>query len=419
MFYSVVKKYSLRASVKNSKYLQKMAIDIQKFGFQATLLTFRLLLVFLLFGVELSAQKSVFKKDHSNLTLKVGTDTTGKSALANNVIFASSGKVSIQKVKSKVCLGLSSNKEFSDAFYDLKKLVGSEIDFTQAKYLWFDLYVPKPSSMAAIKFNFKDEEGNFGGSAEMANGFATNKDKWLKVLVNMDKLRESFTLWHGSQNPLQKVRYFSVNPYNYNLEDSSVVYFNNINFGMVKPSDYTEFTAPILGLKSFPFKMDFEDTPTMQSLLAYRKFEGSNQLFAQNIAGNVTTALRIKGSETKKNLAFLPNIYKMCQGQTINFTNAKRIKFKYYLTPESEDFDGTWLFLTSKDWKDILIARNFKADFVKGSWQDATVEIDDLIFDAARGKPDFLETVYELRFNINYTPGHHKIEMWLDDFIIE
>ena len=159
----------------------------------------------------------------------------------------------------------------------------------------------------------------------------------------------------------------------------------------------------------------FDNPEALQKQMAIRSFESSFQAMSKNVAGNPTMAIRLKGNEKNKHIAFLPILDKVT-GSSVGFTKVEKITFSYYLTEESDDFDSASLFLTTMRRDDILLDTAAYSNLKKESWQKAEINIADLNLNQVKGENSVLPNVYELRFDINYHPGKKNIEMRRDDF---
>lgn len=350
-----------------------------------------------------------------NITFE--NNTSYPNLLGDSTIFGSSASVTIREIKGEGALEIKTISEFSDAFIDLERLFGHPIDFTKANFVSMRLLVPKESWITALKFNFKDAQGNFGGCNEITNNFYGNYDQWMDVIVDMRTIVPTFKNWHGEENPLPRTKYLSLNPYNAHQADSSSIYVHSIILSTEKPQgNFTEALAPRPTINpNNPYTITFDDEEALQSQMAIRAFESTYQAMGKNIAGNTTMAIRLKGKESNKHLAFLPILDKLT-GAPVDFTQVQRLKFSYYLTEDSADFDGAGLYLTDEHWNSVLYDKTVFADFKKGEWVDAVIELKDLNLDLVRGKGPVLPNVYEIRLGLNYRPGQKDIEMWLDNF---
>ncbi len=382
------------------------------------------LLIILLFILNFSCKIEekdtpvlVQSKNNTSFTFRFLDNEETRKLLSDSLIYSSNCKVSIKTVENKPGLEIKTNKEFSDAFIDLKKLFGHTINFKEARFISMSLLVPEKSWISALKLNFKDSLGNFGGCPEIANNFYGNYNRWFDIVVDMKKLTPNFKNWHGDENPLSNTSLVSLNPYNAHQADSSVIYINNISLTNTKPSgDYlTSLVMPVDSVQNIPFKIDFDDPAFLRQLMAYRSFESSYQAMSKNVAGNKTMAIRLKGNSENKNIAFLPILNKVT-GHPVDFTKVKRIYFSYFITEDSDDFDGMWLYHTSEHWNDILLDKKFCSEYKKGVWEKVSIDIDDLNLEQIKGDDPVLPNVYELRINVNYFPEKKNIEMWIDDF---
>jgi len=354
----------------------------------------------------------------ASFTFTISDEVVLRNLIKDSIIYGSGSAISAGTIDEKSTLTIKTADEFSDVFIDLQKLFGHSINFRKAEVAEIELYVPKDSWITALKFNYKDSLGNFGGCQEITNNFYGNYDKWIKVQVDLKEALQNCDIWVGDKHPIDNASILSINPYNAHQADSSLIHVRSIS--LFDKSD-REGLLPALIEKpdtvGIPFTMDFEDGSSFRKILAYRGFESTGQALARHKFGNESMALRVLNSNksTRKHTCFLPMFQKIT-GEPLDFTNIKRIYFSYYITPESEDFDGTTLFLTGEHWNSILLDTMAFDGFVKGSWQQASIAMEDLDLDLIKGDVSPINEVYELRLDLNYRKGHKDIEMWIDDF---
>jgi hypothetical protein len=237
------------------------------------------------------------------------------------------------------------------------------------------------------------------------------------MVVDLQDIIPVFKNWQGDQSPLPRTAYLTFNPYNAHQADSSSIYIQKLTLSNDKPTGdmLPRLAKPIKVDQNIPYEINFDDDATLRRHTAFRSYESSFQAIANHVAGNETRAIRLKGSDQNKYIAFLPILDKVT-GKPVDFTKVKRIYFSYYLTPESDDFDGNWLYLTSMHWDDMLLDKEFYRDYKKGSWQKVSIDMAELNLARVKGENPVLPAVYELRLDINYFPGRKNIEMWIDDF---
>lgn len=379
-----------------------------------------LLVVVFLFGCQHKQNNtsSVYQsKNDLSFHIQFGQDSKTESFLQDSAIVGSGAKVSLARVDNQSALEVKTAQEFSDAFLDLEKLLGREIDFSKARYLKLKLLVPKASWITALKFNFKDARGNFGGCDEIVNNFYGNYDQWVTYVVDLQHHIPLFKNWHGEDNPLPQTKYLSLNPYNAHQADSSSIYIHSLELSQEYPSG--EFEVPLTQRPeispNLPYTITFDEEVLLRKQMAIRAFESTYQAMAKNVGGNKTMAIRLKGKDSNKHLAFLPILDKLT-GDPVDFTKVKTLKFSYYLTEDSADFDGSILYLANEHWKDVLVHKNIYDDFKKGVWQEVRIDLSSLNLDTMEGSEEVLPNVYEIRFGLNYRPNQKNIEMWLDNF---
>ena len=362
---------------------------------------------------------SLFESESpTDFNIRFAQDSITESLLRDSLIFGSGASVSIKNIDGLGALEVRSNNEFSDAFIDLEQLFGHTIDFSKAKYVSMKLWVPKESWITALKFNIKDAQENFGGFNEITNNFYGNQDSWMNIIVDMREIIPVFKNWTGDGNPLPKAKFLSLNPYNAHQADSSSIYLHSIKLGEKFPDTaiFDKALAPRPKVEpNIPHTITFDEEMLFREQIAIRAFESTHQALDKNVAENETRAIRMKGKESNKHLAFLPILDKLT-GAPIDFTKVKRLKFSYYLTEDSADFDGSILYLANERWKNVLIQENAYSDFKKGEWHDVSIDMASLNFDQMEGHEKVLPNVYEIRFGLNYRPGQKNIEMWLDNF---
>ena len=365
-----------------------------------------------------NAAKSLYKSESATtFHIRFATDSTTRNLIKDSIIFGSGAKVALKTVVGLDALEIRTDQEFSDAFLDLEKLFGHTIDFSQARYISMKILLPKESWITALKFNFKDVDGNFGGCNEITNNFYGNYDQWLDVAVDMQQHLPDFKNWHGDESPLPRAKFLSLNPYNAHQADSSSIYVHSIKLSDKKPEgNFIEALAkrPVIEPNN-PYTITFDDEELTRRQMAIRAFESTYQAMSKNIAGNKSMSIRLKGKELNKHLAFLPILDKLT-GNPVDFTKVKRLKFSYYLTDDRPDFDGACLYLANEHWKSVLYDKTAYTDFKKGKWTNAVIEMDNLNLDLVRGEESVLPSVYEIRMGLNYRPGQKSIEMWLDNF---
>ncbi len=363
------------------------------------------------------AESVYHSEDRTSFVIQFADDEATQKLLNDSILYEHKNKIAIKEIQGLPALEIKTDNEFSDAQIDFEKLFGHTIDFTKSRYVSMKILVPKESRIGALKFNFKDNDGNGGGCGEIANNFYGHYDQWLNVAVDMQDLVPHYKSWGGDGNPLSKTSIFTLNPYNAHQADSSVIYVNNISLGDQKPDlDYIEpLVAEPNVQPNIPFTIDFDDEKTLQTYTAYRSFESSYQALSQGLGGNATMAVRLKGKPQNKFIAFLPKLHELT-GHPVDFTKVEKLNFSYYVTEESDDFDGASLWVVTENWDDMLIDRNVYSDFKKGAWHDVSIPIKDLNLERLKGDNPVLPTVYELRLSLNYRPDKKNIEMWLDNF---
>lgn len=380
----------------------------------------------MLLGPGCKRQKNADEKDNTSFesksphsfSINFADSLKTQELIRDSLIFGSSAGVASAEIAGKGALKITTDTEFSDAFLDLENLFGHPIDFTQSRYMLMTFLVPDESWITALKFNFRDADGNFGGANEIANNFYGNYNRWSTVLIDLNEVRPEFKNWHGEESPLPRVSEFSFNPYNANQADTSAVYIHSLALLDTIPEqqnfDLALTERPKIGSNN-PYTITFNDEQLLHRQMAIRAFEATGQAMADSVAGNETMAIRLKGLEDNTHLAFLPILDKMT-GAPVDFTKVCRLTFSYYLTDDSADFDGACLYLANEHWQSVLYDKTVFTDFKRGVWADVSIDLADIDLKLVRGEGPVLPNVYEIRLGLNYRPGGKDIEMWLDNF---
>ena len=149
-------------------------------------------------------------KSNNSFEITFGNDKTINEFLADSTIVGSDCEVSIKEIDGLSGLEIKTNKEFSDALINLRKLFGYDIDFTTGRYLSMKLYVPSDSWICAMKYNFKDSNGNNGGCKEIYNNFYGYYDQWLDVVVDVQDILPDFQNWSGNENSMKNTTWLSL-----------------------------------------------------------------------------------------------------------------------------------------------------------------------------------------------------------------
>ncbi len=376
------------------------------------------ILILVACGQKKNSAPLIESADRSNFVLQLGSKAIPSALLNDSILTCSGCTIGLTNIGGKNAIELSTKKEFSDGLINLKKLFGHTIDFRSARYLELAIYVPRTSWITALKFNYQDEKGNFGGCHEIANNFYGNYDTWIKVQVDLKDALTDCQNWVGEESPIPNTAFLSLNPYNAHQADDSKIYVHSIKVGNSLPDgNFTEALSARPDTVANPFEMNFEDGPYFRKVLAYRGFESSGQALEKGKFGNSTMAVRIENNNTvkRKYTCFLP-MFKKVTGNTVDFSQVKKIYFDYYLTEDSEAFEDATLFLTGEHWEQILKDSSALRDFKKGSWERAEIYMDSLDLELVKGDFNPINAIHELRLDLNYLPGHKNTEMWIDNF---
>lgn len=307
--------------------------------------------------------------------------------------------------------------EFSDAFVDLVALTGGPVDFTAHDHLHFEILVPDSSWVSAMKFNFRDAAGNLGGVPEVANGFYGSGETWVRGVADLGVLRERYQTWRGDDGALDDATAISLNPYTAHQGDSSSFFVHALSLASEPLPGYTpQLTARPDSVANDRYTITFDDREWLARQGAYRTFESSYQAYAENVAGNPTRAIRLKGKAENEYIAFLPEIEPIT-GHPVDLSRAERIRFRYYLAPGGDPIDGATLHVVTEGWGNQAIDTLAVETFEPGAWREATIDIDELDLVVANGDltaEEILAGVHSLRLDLNYRGK--DVEMWVDDF---
>ena len=320
------------------------------------------------------------------------------------------------QIAGRNALKVETASEFSDLLLDLEATYGHAYDFTNGGYLILSLLVPAGSGIRAMKLNFKDADGNFGGVGEVANNFPAYYGKWQTYAIDLGKALESFRLWDGDATPLNAVTHLSLNPYNARQDSGQTYYLNALELSPKSPTGlYNRALMDRPAIANQAHTFTFDDPAELNPLMAYRVFEASNQTLEKGVGGNPTNAIRMRGRDDLDNIAFLPILSAMNGGRPVDFTNVSELFFDYYLEPGGDDFDGATLYLTSDGWANMLMDDRAYENFLPGTWQTARLPLDSLNLRYVKGDSTLLRAVDEWRLNLNYREGRKNITMWLDN----
>lgn len=376
-----------------------------------------------------TAQRSPYDSmSERNFQIRFEDADANRSWIDAGVLSGNDCEVRSETNAEETFLAISSTQEFSDFFVDIEKLTGRTFDLSRARYLTLQVRVPSESWISAIKMNFKDADGNFGGIPEVCNHFVGHLDQWIEATIDLRTRVSKFELWHGDDSPLKRVTQFSLNPYNADQAKPSTYHVRSIRFSETQPDRETTRVSgsPAVVVPSALImpehvadnstgRLDFDDAELLRRLTAFRCFESSFQSLDQGIAGNETMAIRIKGSDQNKYIAFLPMLDRIT-GAPVDFRQVKTLSFSYHLTETSDEFPGMAIFVAGAGWENLLYGETFYRDFQRGGWHSISVNVADLDLQRVRGEGPVLPNVAELRFDILHSPDQKNIEMWIDDF---
>ena len=328
-------------------------------------------------------------------------------------------------IAGRDCRRVATDREFSDLLIDVASVTGGPVDFRDARYLTLELYVPSDSWISAIKLNFRDAAGNFGGVPEVANGFVDHPDRWVRTTVDLQTVLPKFQRWHGDASPLPAVTHLSLNPYNADQSSPQPWYVRSVRLSPIPPEPTDDDIEPIVApepvVDNARFTMTFDDDHALRRWTSVRAFEATHQAFRRGVAGNATRAIRVSGLDRNKHIVFLP-MFDRLTGRPVDLTASTRITFRYHRVPGGDDFDGVGLFVADRDWQNLLYADDFLDRMTPGGWHDVAVDLRDLdlrrVHGDANAKSDdaILRQAHEIRLDLRHDGDHKAIEVWIDDF---
>ena len=343
--------------------------------------------------------------------------------IESGVLDGQACELAAAEVDGRPALRLRTSSEFCDGLVDLRAVAGGPVDFRDARWLRLVTRVPADSRVAALKLNFRDADGNFGGVSEVVNTFAVRPGEWVETVVDLRTVLPSFAVWHGEGDPLPAVTHLSLNPYCADQSRPSDLYVAELELTAGRPTRSFEpaFCEPPGFARTLPLRLDFDDEQTLRRMTAVRSFEASGQALRSGVAGNATTAVRLTGLEKNRYIAFLPMFDRLCGGP-LDLTNATHIRFRYHLRPGGDPVDGFRLFIVTEGWQTVAVAEDAVSDLKSGGWHEASITLADLKFsgDAAAVLP----AVAEMRLDLKHRGGKGSMDgkdvtLWLDDFVVE
>lgn len=264
-----------------------------------------------------------------------GEDETIQGLLESGSIYGQGCTLALTEWQGRSALAISTDKEFSDAFIPLEKMLGHPFDITAARFFTITMSVPDKSYISALKLNFKDAEDNFGGIGEVVNNFYGNYKRWMTVTIDLGNLLPDFQNWHGTGNPLGQTTHLSLNPYNGHQAAPSTIYVHSLALSDTDPrvADTKALADVVYPEDNIPFVIDFDDPSVLHQQMAYRSFESSFQALGKNIGGNPSMAIRLKGNDANKYIAFLPKLHQIT-GNPVDFT---KYVPSFFLLPSSRE----------------------------------------------------------------------------------
>ena len=311
---------------------------------------------------------------------------------------------------------LTSQTQFSDAYFDLARLFNHPFDLTGAQYLTYDLFVPREGWFATVNHNFRAADGSTAGCGDPVNNLRDHRGRWQRIRVDLAAQRDKGCgRWHGDTDPLPAVAQLSVNPYNGNTHAPSTLYFNNLQLhNTPPPGDYLPNRLPRVDTTNQTFRIDFEDEHHLRQVMAYRGFETKNHALTTGKFGNTSRAL-VNHSYGDDHSYWLIKM-QYFTGHPVDLTQVDSLILRYYLTPESAPIDHTELFLVSgHDWDNILYDTLLDYRWQPGAWTRVAFALDDFSFSQVRGTEPVLPAATEFRFDFEPVGGAGELELWLDD----
>lgn len=355
-------------------------------------------------------------------TVSFDNQDSTQAMIDRGILHGQGCTLTADSVAGRAALRLATTEEFCDGFVEIEKWLGQTVDLGSGGYLTFGVYVPDRSQVMSVKFNQRDTEGRFGGCGNYFNNLYGRRGEWIDVTVPLTEQYAECRTWVGEGDFLSEVSAISINPYNADRIDTAILYLSHISFSHNSPPTRRDQVnrlspRPAVAVNN-PHTITFDEPELLARQQAYRTFEATTQSIAAGKFGNQTNAIRAYGTGDNRYISWLPDIEQMT-GQPVDFHQVDSLFFSYYLTPESDSFEGARLFITTgDDWEGILIAENFMThdDFMRGSWSRHAVAIDDLDLTRVDEPGDVLSAVYELRLDLKYVDSAGPIEIWYDDF---
>ena len=354
--------------------------------------------------------------DGTGFRIDIVDELKASVLLADGVAYCSDCTLTFGEAAGRPAWELTSQVEFSDAYFDLEALFGRTFDLTQPRFLSYEVFVPDSSYITTLNHNFQHPDGSTGGCGQPANNFLHHRGAWQHVLVDLTAQRErGCGRWHGESDPLPAVARLSINPYNANLHTPSSIYFNNLQLHPSRPDgDFLPTRTVHRDTTNAPFLIDFEDEEYLRQAMAFRAFEAKNHALAHGKYGNTGRAL---GNHSYADqLSFWLIKMQYYTGAPVDMTSVDSLYLRYYLSPKSDPIDHTELFLVSgHDWDNILYDTLLDYTWQPGQWTRVAFALDDFNFDQVRGTDPVLPAATEFRFDFKPQGGKGEIEIWLDE----
>ena len=358
----------------------------------------------------------VESNDPDSFRLDIVDELKANILLTDGVASCTDCSLTFGEAAGRPAWKLTSQIQFSDAYFDLAKLFNHPFDLTGKHYLTYDIYIPEASYFTTVNTNFMAPDGSTAGCGDPVNNFLDNRGTWQRIRVDLAAQQaKGCGRWHGATDPLPQVAKLSINPYNGNLHAPSTLYFNNIQLHQTPP-DGTFMTnrMPRVDTTNFPFEIDFENERHLRHVMAYRGFETKNHALTTGKFGNASRALVNHSFEDDLSYWLIKMQY--FTGSPVDLTQADSLVLRYYLTPESDPIDHTELFLVSgHDWDNILYDTLIDYTWQPGAWTRVAFALDDFNFQRVRGEGPVLSEATEFRFDFKPRGGQGELELWLDD----
>ena len=373
-------------------------------------------LLLFVFACEPVSVSTLESNDPNSFRIDIVDELKASVLLADGVAHCSDCTLTFDEVAGRPAWKLTSQTEFSDAYFNLEALFGYPFDLTQPRYLSYDVFIPDSSYLTTINHNFQHADSSTGGCGQPTNNFLRHRGSWQSILLDLAAQRKrGCGRWHGDTDPLPAVSQISINPYNANLHTPSSLYFNNLQLHATRPEgDFLPTRMTHRDTTNAPFLIDFENEDYLRQAMAFRAFEAKNHALKSDVYGSAGRALGNHSYDDQLSFWLIKMQY--YTGAPVDMTQMDSLYLRYYLTPESDPIDHTELFLVSgHDWDNILYDTLIDYTWQPGEWTRVAFALEDFNFNQVRGQDPILPAATEFRFDFKPAGGQGEIEIWLDE----